>query len=68
MLILVLKYGQNLGASGGSAPWTTTRGLASGPHWFGAARQAAKTLNLAENLFILVVAPRQQKKKKKKKR
>ena len=53
MLILILKYGWNLGASGGSAPWTPVRGLAYGPHPSGAWWQTTKTLNLAENLYIL---------------
>ena len=40
--VLVLKYGLNLGAPEDSAPWTPDRGLASGPHPFGASQQPLK--------------------------
>ena len=60
MLILVFKYGWNLGAS--------FRGLcpleqrAVGPHLFRSLRQAAQMSNLAENFYIFVYGPRQKKK------
>ena len=42
---LVLKYG--------------ARSLAFRPHLFEALQQTAQTLNIAENVYILVYAPRQ---------
>ena len=61
VLILVLKYGLNIGAATVSSPWISARGVACRPYLFETSRQATQKSNLdKKHFYILVYPPREQ--------